>query len=608
MIRTTVQIIVLYFPKIIINMWISYRVQIQMEKNNPDLIKSTLQLLQDYQDLRMTSSLYLDGTNLTIPKVVIASEGGYGIHTWRISSEVKELLKKNSDYLQEKINTGSEIYGISTGFGGSADVRSSNLLEIQRTLVQFLKAGFGKKLSSDIVRGVMVIRANCLSRGLSGVRPDIVDCLLRMLNEDVVPVVPKRGTISASGDLLPTSYIAAAMMGKSDSSVVYKSSTVMTAKEAFAIAGMSHVTFQAKEALAVLNAATFADSLGAKVLFDASIALLMTQLVTALSVESLHGKAESFHPTISQNMPHPGQMDTANNILRFLEGSQFTSDYSDINKLDTEDNLKQDRYALRTAAQWLGPTIEVLSQSIQRITVDLNSTTDNPIIDHRKDNILHGGNFQGTAAAVAMDQVRQAIQLCGKLLFAQMSEMLNNKMSRGLTPNLCGSDPNHDFGMKGMDIAMAAYMSELDYLTAPITSHVLSAEMHNQSVNSLAFISARLTNKALKILQMMLANILLANIQAIDLRWLEKQTEQQIIQITKGYGIKKNDVTQLIGPWYNFVFHPAKSMEAIRHAMVNHVNNHKDTLRKIEEKLHEVYSRLASGENVSEIGPCLGKG
>ena len=550
----------------------------------------------------------MNGNDLTIPQVVLASENAGGTHTWCTTARVKELLRNNSDYLNQKIDEGCEIYGINTGFGGSADVRSSDVLEIQQTLIKFMKAGFGKKLSSDVVRGVMIIRANCLSRGFSGVRPDIVECLLRMLNEDVVPIVPKRGTISASGDLLPTSYVAAAMMGKTDSNVVYKNSTVMTAREAFNKAGISHVTFQAKEALAVINAASFADSLGAKVLFDALIALLMTQMVTALSVEGLLGKKESFNPTVNQCMPHPGQTEVAANILRFLEGSQFTSDTNGNHRSSCEDNLKQDRYALRTAAQWLGPAVEVLSESIRRITIDLNSTTNNPIIDHRNDDILHGGNFQGTSATVAMDQVRQAIQLCGKLLFAQMSEMLNCKMSHGLTPNLCGSDPSTDFGMKGMDIAMAAYMSELDYLTAPVTNHALSAEMHNQSVNSLAFISARLSNKALKILQMMLANILLANIQAIELRWLEKQTKQQVSYLARDLGITEKAVDQLFGSWYNCIFNPDMSLESIVHTMTKDANSRTDILRNTEEKLHKIYNRLVSGESVSEIGQKLGRG
>ena len=130
--------------------------------------------------------------------------------------------------------------------------------------------------------------------------------------------------------------------------------------------------------------------------------------------------------------------------------------------------------------------------SIDRSTSEINSANDNPLIDHRRDEIIHGGNFQGASITVAMDQRKQALQMCGKMLFGQMSELVNFKLSNGLPPNLSGSDTNTDMGYKGTDIAMASYCSELDYLGYGLTNHVLSTELHNQSVNSLALISARM--------------------------------------------------------------------------------------------------------------------
>lgn len=300
-----------------------------------------------------------------------------------------------------------------------------------------------------------------------------------------------------------------------------------------------------------------------------------------------------------------GQREAAANILSLLEGSTYAEPL-DAKEDDYYGLLKQDRYALRTSAQWLGPAVEVISQSITRITTDLNSANDNPIIDHRKDDILHCGNFQGTMATIAMDQARQSVQLCGKLLFAQMSEMLNVKMSNGLPPNLCGSDPSVNFGMKGMDTAMASYMSELDYLTAPITNHVVSAEMHNQSVNSLAFISARLTREALEILRMMLSNILYAHTQAIDLRWLEKQTRLQIAEIAKQIGIESDNIILQSFPWYSFAFGPADTLKALKKKLkISEVEN--GNAAQVE-KLKQLHSGLIAGHKVSEIGSGLGKG
>ena len=157
--------------------------------------------------------------------------------------------------------------------------------------------------------------------------------------------------------------------------------------------------------------------------------------------------------------------------------------------------------------------------------------------------------FQAISVTVAMDQARQSLQLCGKLLFAQLAELTNVSMNNGLPPNLAGSDINTDFGFKGMDTAMASYMSELDYLTNAITNHVLSAELHNQSVNSMALVSARYTEQALEILQMMLTNILCAHAQALDLRWLRKEVENILEVMRKDCKITQMTMHPKIWPW-----------------------------------------------------------
>ena len=452
----------------------------------------------------------------------------------------------------------------------------------------------------------MVARANSLSKGYSGVRPEVVDCLLHMVNEDIVPVVPKRGSISASGDLMPNSYIASCMMGRPDAKVLYKGEP-MTMSEVIQRKGMEPIVFQGKEALAVVNAASCAYSMAACNLYDTGLALLLTQVATALSVESLRGRVESFHPTLQNCMPHPGQKEAAANIKKLLRGSKLAVQHLDFQLEDRAGLLKQDRYALRSSPQWLAPAIETLTKAIHTSTIDINSANDNPIIDHRKQEILHGANFQGTATTVAMDQARQVIQLCGKLLFAQMSEILNVKMNNNLPPNLCGSDPNIDFGLKGTDTAMASYMSELDYLTGPLTNHVLSAEMHNQSVNSLGLISARMTKQALDILQMMLANISLSHVQAVDLRWLQAQVDRELAKVLTKFDIKSKHVPQELFPWYKFAYLPKQTGAALMDFV--EVNSQKKTnfMNELDMVMKSLTSGLENGDRVHEVAAHLGK-
>ena len=239
----------------------------------------------------------------------------------------------------------------------------------------------------------MAVRVNSLSCGYSGVRPSTVQLLADMLNHDIIPEVPKRGSVSASGDLIPTSYIAACMQGRSDA-MVTKQGVRMRAPDALADAGLEPVTFQAKEALAVINSASFASSLAALVLYDANIAVTLTQIATALSVESLRGRVESFHPTIHRCLPHPGQQEVAANIRELLRESKFAIQIGEPTG-DKPGLLKQDRFALRSSPQWLGPVLETMLESVRRVTTEINSANDNPLIDHMTDEILHGANFQG---------------------------------------------------------------------------------------------------------------------------------------------------------------------------------------------------------------------
>ena len=486
-------------------------------------------------------------------------------------------------------------------------MRSNNVSELQRSLIRHLNAGFGTTLPAYLVKAVMAVRINSLSLGYSGIRPSTVDLLVSMFNHDIIPVVPKRGSVSASGDLMPTSYIAACMIGRSDARVLFDG-VPMTAPEAFADARLKSVTFQGKEALAVVNSASFSSSLGAIVLYDANIAIVLTQVATALTSEALCGSIESFHPTIHRCLPHPGQQEVASNIRHMLVESKFTR-HAPVTSNDQAGVLKQDRYALRSSPQWLGPVVETALESIRRVTTELNSANDNPLIDHEQDEILHGANFQGTSVAVAMDQLRQSLQLCGKLLFGQMQELVNHTMNDGLPPNLAGTDVNVDFGFKGMDTAMASYMSELDYLSNNVTNHVLSTELHNQAVNSMALVSARYTQKVLDILQMMITNIFLAQLQAIDLRLMKTKTELALSKLLADCDPQTLEPVLKLIPWYQFVFCPRdSSQKVLQYFPVMKQSDKQQLSSQIEDTMQEIRLEFQSGRQVADVERLLGQG
>ncbi|XP_052809166.1 uncharacterized protein LOC128237618 [Mya arenaria] len=327
------------------------------------------------------------------------------------------------------------------------------------------------------------------------------------------------------------------------------------------------------------------------------------QVCTGMSVEALHGRTESFHPLIHECLPHVGQKEIARNMLRVLEDSQLAITTLDMHFPDKYGVLKQDRYSLRSSPQWLGSVAETLVDACRRITIELNSANDNPIIDHRTNTIAHGANFQGETMSIAMDQTRQVIGVCGKLLLAQFQEVVNGKLNFGLPPNLSGCDINLDFGFKGCDTAMASYMSELDHFVNPMSNHVISAETHNQSVNSMALVSARLTAEAVEIVQMMVTNLLCLTAQAVDLRLLRNLAMEEADELREQYP----EATTLLEKteWYDLMFLCDERIAALKEA--SEMKGTKAAAEMIAyERMRNLYKRACNGE--MDVSKYMGKG
>lgn len=369
------------------------------------------------------------------------------------------------------------------------------------------------------------MRANSAIRGHSAIRLSIIQDLCTLLNSDVVPLLPKRGTVSASGDLIPLAYLAAFIEGKdyakgscqTENAKDNKDREIISSVEALKRAGLAPQVLQPKEVLTIVNGTSASTAEAALAVADAHILMLLSQAITALDVEVMKGTKESFHHFIHESRPHKGQIEVAKNILHILKDSKLCEDFEQTEN-GVKPTLRQDRYSLRTTPQWLGPQLETIQVAHDVIQVELNSTTDNPIMDYKTGRIYHGGNFQATSIAVAMEQVRIAIQHIGKLVYAQHLEVINKDMNKGLPANLAFSSPSLDYGLKGVEISMSSYMAELSYVANTVTNHVHSTDLNNQNINSVALISARATKKAVKLCQMMMSAHIYALLQAVDLR------------------------------------------------------------------------------------------
>ncbi|NJK55076.1 MAG: aromatic amino acid lyase [Pleurocapsa sp. SU_5_0] len=458
---------------------------------------------------------------LTLTDVINVARHGKQV-SLTIQEDILQRVEASCNYIADAVKSGKPIYGVTSGFGGMAHIAIApeQAAELQNNLIWYHKAGTGKKLPLADVRAAMLLRVNSHIYGASGIRLEILKRIVTFLNAGVTPHVYEFGSIGASGDLVPLSYITGALLGLDSRYTVDFDGETVDAPTALARLGLEAMELLPKEGLAMMNGTSVMTAIAANCIYDTKVLLSLSMGVHALAIQGLYGTNQSFHPFIHEHKPHFGQIWAADEMLSLLEGSELIR-----NELDGSHDYRglqpiQDRYSLRCLAQYLGPIVDGIEQISGQVEVEMNSVTDNPLIDVENQASYHGGNFLGQYIGTGMDSLRYYLGLLAKHLDTQIALLVAPEFNNGLSPSLTGNTGNPvNMGLKGLQIVGNSIMPLLTFYGNSIADRFPThAEQFNQNINSQGFASANLARDSLDIFRQYLAISLMFGIQAVDLR------------------------------------------------------------------------------------------
>lgn len=449
--------------------------------------------------------IFIDGNNLTLEKFIDVTRN---LKKVELTAEAIEKVNKARALVDRYVDENKVVYGLTTGFGKFSDVVISGeeTKTLQRNLIISHSCGVGNPLDEEIVRGIMLLRANALAKGYSGVRLSTLNILLEMLNKGVHPIIPEKGSLGASGDLAPLAHMVLVMIGEGEA--IYKGER-MPGKEAMEKAGIEPVELTSKEGLALINGTQVMTSVGAHTVYDAINLSKTADIAASLTSEALNGITDAYDAKVHLVRGQEGQINTAKNLLKILEGSQNTTRQGELRV--------QDAYALRCVPQIHGASKDCFKYVKEKVEIELNAATDNPLIFADEEQVISGGNFHGQPMALPFDFLGIGLSELANISERRLERLVNPALSNGL-PAFLTENGGVNSGYMIVQYAAAALVSENKVLAHPASVDSIPSSANQEDHVSMGTIAARKAREILANARKVIAMEIMAACQAIDIR------------------------------------------------------------------------------------------
>jgi histidine ammonia-lyase len=462
-------------------------------------------------------SVILDGKSLSLDDVVAVSAGFVDVG---VADDVRARLARARALVEDMARGDEPHYGINTGFGALAEkkIPKDKVALLQRNLIDSHAVGVGDPLPLPVARALLLLRAATLAVGHSGCRPVVLDTLVALLNAGCGPFVPMKGSVGASGDLAPLAHTAMLLLGQGDAFVrtSHGGAQRVSAAEALSLAGVPPIVLEAKEGLALINGTQAMAAQGILALVEAERLCVLADVVGALSLDALQGTKAAFDPRIHRARPHPGQLQSAHNLLLLLEGSEIMESHK-------ASGTVQDPYSLRCMPQVHGATRDTLAHVRAVLTREINSATDNPLVflkgDHGgvDDDVLSGGNFHGQPVALVLDFLAIAVAELANISERRIEQLVNPALSSGL-PAFLAPDPGLNSGFMILQVTAAALINENKVLCHPASVDSIPSSANREDHVSMGMTSANKAAAVVENVRRVLGIELMTACQAADLR------------------------------------------------------------------------------------------